>query len=488
MTGLDRRTFLQRSGATAVGTAVLGGPFAGFLAGTAEAKRAKPDFRHLRPVPDKRDGVVRLWLPEGFRYRSFHDVSTGATLSDGTPVPPRHDGMAAFPRTGSGWDWPWGRGDHVVLVRNHEINGPGPAFGEVTRRTYDPMALGGTTTVVVTPHGRVVHSRVSLNGTQQNCAGGPMPWGSWVTCEETVNGPDVGNDFTGGDNSLLTEKHGYIYDVPSRGRSRGRPVRSAGRFAHEAAAYDPQGGALYLTEDNFGFPSGLYRYLPPKNPLHEGRLVDGGRLQMLEVRGERNADLSVGQRRRATYDVTWVDIDDPDPTFPEGTTNDEAIQAVGNQGRAQGAAIFARLEGAVYDQNKVYFVSTQGGEPDPADPPPPGFGDGRGQVWAYHARAEKLQLLYESPAASVLDFPDNVTTSPRGTLVLCEDGGGDNFLRGLTRGGQIFDFALNRIAGQEDDEFAGSTFSPDGETLFVNIQSSNAMSFAIWGPWRRTGF
>ena len=31
-------------------------------------------------------------------------------------------------------------------------------------------------------------------------------------------------------------------------------------------------------------------------------------------------------------------------------------------------------------------------------------------------------MLYESPSQDVLDFPDNVTTSPRGTLVVCEDG------------------------------------------------------------------
>jgi secreted PhoX family phosphatase len=38
-----------------------------------------------------------------------------------------------------------------------------------------------------------------------------------------------------------------------------------------------------------------------------------------------------------------------------------------------------------------------------------------------------------------------------------------------------------------DDEFAGATFSPDGSTLFVNIQASRGMSFAIWGPWHEIG-
>jgi secreted PhoX family phosphatase len=105
-----------------------------------------------------------------------------------------------------------------------------------------------------------------------------------------------------------------------------------------------------------------------------------------------------------------------------------------------------------------------------------------------------LQLIYESPGAGSLDLPDNVAVrSGRGTLVLCEDGTGDNYLRGLTRGGQIFDIALNRLtrntggAPRFGEEFAGATFSPDGETLFVNIQASQGISFAIWGPWQQLG-
>ena len=51
---------------------------------------------------------------------------------------------------------------------------------------------------------------------------------------------------------------------------------------------------------------------------------------------------------------------------------------------------------------------------------------------------------------------------------------------------------LNRLtsstgADRSDDEFAGSTFIPTGRTLFVNIQASAGMTFAIWGPWRRIG-
>ena len=122
-----------------------------------------------------------------------------------------------------------------------------------------------------------------------------------------------------------------------------------------------------------------------------------------------------------------------------------------------------------------------------------GYGKGFGQVWAYHCRSEKLRLVYQSPDRNVLDFPDNITVSERGTLVVCEDHDQDNYLRGLSRGGQIWDIALNRVQSARDgkprydDEFAGSTFSPDGRTLYVNIQASAGMTFAIWGPWHKIG-
>lgn len=117
-----------------------------------------------------------------------------------------------------------------------------------------------------------------------------------------------------------------------------------------------------------------------------------------------------------------------------------------------------------------------------------------GQVWEYRASGRSdgvLLLVFESPSADVLAAPDNAI-SPRGGVVLYEDSGEPmQHVRGLTRHGRIFDFAANRING---NEFAGACFSPHGDTLFVNIQGDTrrpsggrppvpGYTFAIWGPF-----
>ena len=483
---IERRTVLKSG---AVG-ALLGGPFAGFAALPAQAAtspRRSSRAGALVPVKDKRDGKVRLHLPKGFSYRSFHDTESPVVLDDGTKLPGRHDGMGAFR----------GDDDTVVLVRNHEVNGSGGAFGPGA--PYDPAAGGGTTTIRTTKHGEVLGAYTSLNGTMMNCSGGVMPWGSWITCEETVNGPDVGPDFTGTPNTSLQKPHGYIFEVPADGESDREPITRAGRFAHEAVSFDPVGGSLYLTEDNFGFASGFYRYTPRTNPMVSGRLDNDGVLEMLAIKGEPNKHLEGAQQQGVTYDVEWVEIEEPDflfgytPGQPATTPNNDAIVFVGNQGREKGAAYFSRLEGQVYDDGVVYFTSTQGGgDPEAGTEDSAGYGNGFGQVWGYDTRDQTLTCVYQSPGQATLDFPDNVTTSPRGTIVICEDSEGDNYLRGLSTEGRLWDIALNRLTSSTgtprySDEFSGSTFSTDGHTLFVNIQASKGMTFAIWGPWASIG-
>jgi len=488
MPSIDRRTFLKGAAASGGAAALSGGAFAGFIARAAAASEV--DLGPLGPVADGRDGIVRLHLPAGFKYQSFHDTDgPPIVLDDGTTLRGRHDGMGAFV----------GSNGNSILVRNHEINGPGaPIAPDIS---YDTMAQGGCTTTIVNGFGEVQQAWTSLSGTQMNCAGGQMPWDAWVSCEETVNGPDVAPDFTGVSNVPLTQRHGFIFEVPTQGVSDAEPVTSAGRFPHEAVAFDPDEGILYLTEDNFAFPSGFYRYIPPSNPMVTGHLENGGVLQMLRVIGTPNAHLEAGQTAGATYPVDWVTIEDPNPTFPytpgvtAPTPNDTALTHVGNQGRAQGAAHFSRLEGQNFDRGVVYFTSTQGGGAAETGPELlTGYGNGTGQVWAYRPADQTLTCVFQSPGASVLELPDNVTTSPRGTIILCEDGPVENYVRGLTRKGQLFNIALNQLrrnappnAPRFGEEFAGSTFSRSGKTLYVNIQAAQAISFAIWANWQKHG-
>lgn len=447
----SRRTFLRRSAAIG-GAAVLAPSLAGLISrvdgqdvpAVRWADLGAGGYGPLRPAGPE------LALPEGFRYWVLSEI--GQPMSDGSPTPNAFDGMAAFPLP---------NGD-VRLIRNHE-NRDRP--GEATlignpELAYDRLAGGGTVTLDVridsdgVPH--LVRDFVSLSGTIINCAGGPTPWGSWLSCEESVAGTRHG----------WQREHGYVFEVPASTEAEvpAVPIPAMGRFVHEAVAVDPRTGIVFLTED--AGRSGFYRYLP-RTP---GRLLDGGRLEMLALRDHPQHDTATGQRVGTTRPVRWVPIEHVNPASGE--------QAVFDQGFAQGGARFARLEGCWPGDGGIFFHSTSGGDAEV------------GQVWFHRpGRLDggDLTLVFESPSRDVLDYPDNITVSPRGGIVICEDGQGEQHLRGLTPDGRLFDFAGNLM---NTSEFCGACFAPDGETLFVNVQGSTTrggtvrgVTLAIRGPW-----
>ena len=60
-------------------------------------------------------------------------------------------------------------------------------------------------------------------------------------------------------------------------------------------------------------------------------------------------------------------------------------------------------------------------------------------MWEFHPANQTLRLIFESPGSEVLDKPDNITVSPRGGLVLCEDGDiKPQRMHGLTTDGRLF--------------------------------------------------
>lgn len=462
MKGLERRTFLQRS-VMAGGALALQGLTARLSLsllsdGAALNNRVGEEggYGTLRPIKARNTGETYLALPEGFEYNVIGRA--GAKMSDGRPTPLAHDGMAAFNVKGE-----------LRLVRNHEINnGTGATGVALGAKAYDETAGGGTTTLVINPQTReIVRDFVSLSGTLINCAGGPTPWGTWISCEETVMGATRFLDDKGVEFGGFARPHGYCFEVAAaaNGLVAPEPLKAMGRFLHEAIAVDPKTGIVYETED--WQIAGFYRYVPNK----KGRLAAGGRLQMLAVKDRAGYDARTGQQMGTWLPVVWVDIENPDPPDAE-----QDALAVYKQGVSRGGATFARLEGCWHGEGRIYFTSTNGGDKQ------------LGQVWEYEPRGKaggQLKLLFESPGAEVLRAPDNLCMSPRGRgLLLCEDGEGTQRVRGLTREGRIFDFASNLVPGFENREFAGATFSPDGKTLFVNIQIPG-LTFAIWGPWAK---
>ena len=430
--------------------------------------------RYGQLVPDP-NGL--LDLPPGFTYHAFSQ--TGETMSDGLLVPAAPDGMAAFPA----------RNGKTILVRNHELDiaeDQRGAFGEKNEKLGRPHLdamydagqktkppLGGTTTLVYdTKTQRLETHYLSLAGTVRNCAGGPTPWNTWISCEETVQRAK----------DTFERDHGYNFEVPAAetgGLVTPVPLKAMGRFNHEAVAVDARTGIVYQTEDrNNGL---LYRFIPNRT----GELAAGGRLQALKVRGMKSADTRNWRSLldhlftwgydpipvEQTLDVEWVDIENV-----ESPKDD-----LRHQGFSKGAARFARGEGMWATGEEIFFVCTNGGVRK------------AGQIWRYKPspfegtatedrHPGQLTLFIEPNDSDLMENADNLTVAPWGDLILCEDGPGKQFLVGITPQGQLYKLAQNAL---NKSEFAGSVFSPDGSTLFVNIMTPG-ITLAITGPWHHT--
>ena len=436
---ISRRAFLGIGGMSAAALAM----------GARGAGAAEAGYGPLQPDPG---GVIEL--PKGFQYRIISPE--GTKLSNGAPVPSDFDGMAAFkgPKKGT-----------TVLVRNHELSANEGASGDNEpvqgSRPFDPAQIGGTSAVVLDNDTRKpLRDFVTSSGQTTNCAGGATPWGTWLTCEETKE-----------------PNHGFVFEVdprnPQNELSR-TPIRDMGRFSHEAVDIDPETGIAYLTEDdpsgisNGGDPatapetgaSFLYRFLPNNRKMAPGALQKGGRLQVMALEESSttntNADLFTrGQR----FDIVWQPIADPAAAHEQALATPNAIK-------------FNRLEGAFFRGGAFWFDDTNGGE------------NRLGQIFRYFPRTNTLELFYEGNDPEMIESPDNITLTPFGDLWFAEDeavsGNSRNRVMGVTPGGQVYKFARNV---QNDSEFAGPTFSPDGRTFFVNIQNPG-LTIAIWGPFR----
>ncbi|WP_030735072.1 alkaline phosphatase PhoX [Streptomyces griseus] len=450
-TTATRRQVLAGSGAAAA--IAFTGAFSELFAGTAAA-RGHDGYGPLVPDPD---GL--LDLPKGFRYRVLSREGDPLRSGEGR-VPSNHDGMTAIQ----------GRHGRVHLVRNHE-NRHTAAIGvpTVAGLTYDPAAKGGCTTLELDGRNKVLGERVAIAGTAVNCAGGPTPWRTWLTCEETED--------RAGTNGY-TKDHGFIFEVDGADprRTGAVPLTAMGRFQHEAIAVDPRSGIVYETEDAFDRPFGLfYRFLPEKPLGGTGSLRAGGALEAMRVPGV--PDLSAVQETGRSFDrIEWVPV--PDPLARETPIR---FQDFGRKGITHAQ----KLEGCYWGESSVYFVSSFARSDEGS------AADHYGQVWRYEPKKRRLTLVVLfGPDTDIQlpgESPDNICLAADGGLMVCEDGGGAQHVLGVTRRGEVYPMARGRqnIGTPEEPEwgeFAGVTFSPDGSTMYVNCYTPGT-TFAVTGPW-----
>jgi secreted PhoX family phosphatase len=401
---LDRRAFLGRGLA---GLAALVAP--GTLVGCANGERRPPgsddtvpavEWPPLRSLLDQIGPLGEadangVRLPPGFSIRivarSGQPVLPGGYVWHAWP-----DGGATFPTIDGGW----------IYVSNAEL----PIVGGVGSLRFDA-------------DGELVDAYRILDQTNANCAGGPTPWGTWLSCEEVA--------------------FGRVFECDPWGEAEPIERPLLGRFKHEAAAVDPDAAMIYLSEDEGD--GCFYRFVSAGTDASGHLRLDEGTLEVAVV------DEDGG--------VTWVEI--PDPVGDDGVPTREQVEA---------ATHFDGGEGIWWHEGVVY-LSTKG--------------DNR--VWAYDTRSSTITTIYDRAEAADPDAlfgVDNLTVSACGDVLVAEDGGMMRIVAVQPSGELV---PLVQIEGQDESEITGPAFDPSGTRLYFSSQRAEGvlggLTYEITGPF-----
>lgn len=330
-------------------------------------------------------------LPEGFTVRR---VARGGEVVPGSEYRWHiaSDGAATFRTRDGGW---------IVVSNSEDLQ-------------------GGAGALRFASDGRIRDAYRILDGTVQNCAGGPTPWGTWLSCEEY--------------------EEGRVWECDPTGVEKARPHDAMGVFKHEAAAVDPRGRRVYLTEDLED--GAFYRFTPRRWPR-----LDEGLLELAKVDDEGS--------------VEWVEV--PDPSARRTPTRRQVA----------GTTAFARAEGLWHDSATIYVTTTYDSK-----------------IQAYDTKRERFEVLYDGFAER--DAPlvqvDNITASRGGELFVCEDIATEEIHMGvMTRDRAVSRFMAVTGPNHASSELTGVAFDPSGSRLYLSSQRAHGLKgevYEVSGPFR----
>jgi uncharacterized protein len=356
------------------------------------------NIANLGPLGEPDENGLRL--PEGFRSR----IVARSGQEVGQSQYPWHsapDGGATFPLDDGGW----------IYVSNSESA---------------VLTMGGASAIRFSRTGNIADAYRILSGTLINCAGGPTPWGTWLSCEEHPGG--------------------RVWECDPMGRVEAVVRPALGVFAHEAVAVDPIHQHLYLTEDVSD--GRLYRFVP-RDVVDGVPDLNDGVLEVARVlEGEEGA-------------VEWLPL--PDPSGESGPTRAQVPDSTPFRGG----------EGIWYHEGVVYFTTK---------------GDDR--VWAYDTDDATLTILYDPNLVEdpILSGVDNVVVSPGGDVLVAEDGGDMEIIaitpdRRLVPLVQVVGHPFSEVTGPAFDPWLQRLYFSSQRGVQGGFLGEDGYTFEVQGPF-----